>query len=125
MRLATCTRSRCLQKADEILDAAARYFRNGGWEEICRGNVERLQKTFSQLTKLRATALSQAEYEAYKKKIWLAFNTAGTDRKVQYQLASTVVAHDWKRRMRVWAGLPPLHFKSIKLNGARRGGMAT
>ena len=95
------TRSRCLQKADEILDAAARYFRNGGWQEICQGNVERLQETFSQLTKLRATALSQAEYVAYKKKIWLAFNTAGTDRKVQYQLASTVVAHDWKRRMRV------------------------
>jgi hypothetical protein len=90
-----------MKKADEIIDSAARYFRNGGWEEICRGNFVRLQLALDQLTKLRATALSQAEYESYEQKIRLALKKAGTDRKVQYQRASTVDVHDWKRRMRV------------------------
>jgi hypothetical protein len=69
-------RSRCLWKADEIVEATARYVRNGGCEELARGDLSTIDEALSKLQKLRNTALTRSEHEAYERAIWRAVNAA-------------------------------------------------
>jgi hypothetical protein len=100
-RTSSITRNNCLRKADELTAATARYIRNGGWKDIRDGNVSRLQTAYTQLALLRLTALTEAEHESYKKKIWSALEGVKQDLKSFSRLTSSVAADDWKRRMGV------------------------
>jgi hypothetical protein len=100
-RTSSITRNNCLRKADELTAATARYIRNGGWKDIRDGDVSRLQTAYTQLALLRLTALTEAEHESYKKKIWSALEGVKQDLKSFSRLTSSVAAYDWKRRMGV------------------------
>lgn len=100
-RMSSAARNNCLRKADEITATTARYIRNGGWKDIRNGDVSRLQSAYNQLALLRLTALTEAEHESYKKKIWSALEQAKKDLKSMPRLISVVAAADWQRRMGV------------------------
>jgi hypothetical protein len=69
-------RSRCLWKADEIVDATVRYVRNGGHEELAKGDFSVIDQAVYKLQKLRNTALTRSEHEAYERAIWRAVNAS-------------------------------------------------
>jgi hypothetical protein len=50
---------------------------------------------------LRLTALTDAEHDNYKKKIWSALEAVKRDIKSMPRLISAVVAADWEQRMGV------------------------
>jgi hypothetical protein len=98
-RISPAARNNCLRKADEVTTGIARYVRNGGWKDIRDGDVSRLQTAYNQLALLRLTALTEAEHESYKKKIWSALKLVKQDLKSMPNLISAVAAADWQRRM--------------------------
>ena len=100
-RISSTARNNCLRKADEVTTATARYVRNGGWKDIRDGDVSRLQTAYDQLALLRLTALTEAEHESYKKRIWSALEQAKQDLKSMPRLISAVAVADWQRRMGV------------------------
>ena len=100
-QISSAARNNCLRKADELTKGTARYIRNGGWKDIRDGDVSRLQTAYNQLALLRLTALTEAEHESYKKKIWSALEQAKQDLKSMPRLISASAAADWQRRMGV------------------------
>jgi hypothetical protein len=98
-RISSAARNNCLRKADDLTAAVARHIRNGGWKDIRDGDISSLQTVYDQLALLRLTALTEAEHENYKKRIWSALEQAKQDLKSMPRLISAAAAADWQRRM--------------------------
>jgi hypothetical protein len=100
-RISAAARNNCLRKADDLIAATARYIRNDGWKDIRDGDVSCLQAAYTQLALLRLTALTDAEHDNYKKKIWSALEAVKQDLKSMPRLISATAAADWEHRMGV------------------------
>jgi hypothetical protein len=74
-------RTRCLRKADEIVDRTARYIRSGGYTDLRRGDFSHLQDAFTRLERLRNTHLSMREYEKCIREIRAAVEEVCTPQK--------------------------------------------
>jgi hypothetical protein len=62
-------RTRCLWKADQIVASIGAYIRNGGCQDLKKGDFSKIEDALHKLAKLRATALSSAEHESFREKI--------------------------------------------------------
>jgi hypothetical protein len=63
------TRSRCLWKADQVIISVKVYLRNGGYQDLKKGNFSKIEDAFHKLKTLRATALTKAEHESFRHRI--------------------------------------------------------
>jgi hypothetical protein len=77
--MSSTTRNNCLRKADDLIAATARHIRNDGWKDMRDGDMSRLQAAYNQLKLLSFTALTDAEHDSYKQKIWSAIGAVKKD----------------------------------------------
>jgi hypothetical protein len=70
------THSRCLLKADQIIISVEVYLRNGGYQDLMKGNFSKIEDAFHKLKILRATALTKAEHETFRTRLRRAVEAA-------------------------------------------------
>lgn len=96
--------SRCLWRADKIVDGLARFLRNGGYQELKRGDNSSVNNALSQLRTLRQTHLTRAEYEDYRHNVWrMVANAAATEKSPRMRPCSNVCTiREYDARRRAW-----------------------
>jgi N-formylglutamate amidohydrolase len=75
------THTRCFWKADQIVKSVEAYLRNGGYQDLRKDDFSKLDEAYCKLAKLRSTALTKAEYETFRRKIWRSIEAESNKQK--------------------------------------------
>jgi hypothetical protein len=95
-------RDRCLRKADEIVDGAKRYVRNGGYDDLARGEMSTLLNAMAELAALPRSILTRPELKDFERKIWSEIERVHEARKLRPTQENVISIHEYEEIKRRW-----------------------